>query len=145
MRDESSLRWGVIFFLAALGLVRPLLSILGVYERAPNSLAGGLLDPISVTVLISVVWVGVAVLRRVPNPLLTLGLTGGAYGVFAILLQQTVWNLVLSAPPEEAPAMPFLAFGWGAILVTNVVWGSVLGLVAAGIRRLIGDKPGARL
>ena len=91
-RQEASLRWGVIFTLATLGLVRPLLSIAGAYE-----FLGGAVGRVAVTILIAAVWVGVVVIGRVPNPLLTLVAVGGMYGVFAILLQQIIWNFFLGA------------------------------------------------
>ena len=83
---RRGLRWTLIFFLAALGLVRPLLSITGFYD----ALGGDPWTPILITILIAVVWVGVVVTARAPNPLITLVLVGGLYGVFAILLQQVI-------------------------------------------------------
>ena len=72
VRKETSLRWGLIFALAILGLVRPLLSILGAY----GSLEGPW-GPILVTILIAALWVGVVVIGRVPKPVLTLAVAGG--------------------------------------------------------------------
>jgi hypothetical protein len=67
-----------------LGLVRPLLSITGVYD----SLRGASLAPFLVTIMIAAVWVGVVVATRSPSPLATLALASTLYGVFAIVLQQ---------------------------------------------------------
>ena len=47
-------------------------------------------------------WVGVVVATRVPSPLATLVFVGGLYGVFAMLLQQTIWNVFLGSAPEGA-------------------------------------------
>ncbi len=92
----------------------------------------------AVTILIAAVWVGVVVIRRVPNPLLTLTAAGGAYGVFAILLQQVMWNVFLGEVPAEAPdSAPVLVVSWVAIVVTNTLWGAVLGLVTTGLSRLL--------
>jgi hypothetical protein len=104
VRQERSLRWGVIFALAILGLVRPLLSILGAYGSIE-----GPWGPIIATIFIAAVWVGAVVIGRIPNPLLTLAVVGGVYGVLAILLQQTIWNLFLDGPQKKPlPRCPCL-------------------------------------
>jgi hypothetical protein len=82
--------------------------------------------------------VGAVVATRAPNPLVTLVLAGTLYGVFAILLQQVEWNLFLGDAPEGAPSSgPVLAMSWVSILITNAIWGALLGLVAAGLGRLL--------
>jgi hypothetical protein len=131
---RRGLRWTLIFFLAALGLARPLLSITGFYD----AVGGDPWAPALVTILIAAVWVGVVVAARAPNPLVTLVLVGGLYGVFAILLQQVIWNLVLGSVPEGAPSsVPVMVMSWVSILVTNTVWGAFLGLLATGVCRLL--------
>ena len=131
IHQEAALRWGLIFVLAALGLVRPLLSILGAYENLD-----GLWGPILVTIFIAAIWVGVVVGPGAPNPLATLVLVGVSYGLFAIVLQQLTWNLFLEAPPKSAPSStPILVASWLAFIVTNTIWGAVLGLFAAGVHR----------
>lgn len=133
-QTTTGLRWGLILLLGALGLVRPLLSILGAYD----ALGGGTLGPIAVTAILAFVWVGVVAVTRVPNPLLTLTLAGASYGVLAILLQQIAWNIFLDGPPAEAPSSaPVLVVSWVAILVTNAIWGAFLGLLATVFGRLL--------
>ena len=139
----SNLRWGLVAALGAVALVRPLLSIAGAYD----AMGGGAAGPLAVTAVVAAVWVGVVVATRVPNPLATLAAAGAAYGVLAILLQQVIWNLILGGAPAEAPdSAPVLVVSWVAILVTNTVWGAFLGLVAAGLSRLLprrGTRTGA--
>ena len=133
VRRKTSLRWGLIFPLAILGLVRPLLSILGVYGNFE-----GPWGPILVTIFIAAIWVGAVVIRGVPNPLVTLAVVGGVYGVLAIVLQQTMWNVFLEGPPEGAPpSVPIMMIGWVSIIATNMIWGALLGVVALGVRRLL--------
>lgn len=133
MNQLANLRWGLIAVLGFLALVRPLLSIAGAYD-----FLGGAAGRVVVTVLIAAVWIGAVVILRVPNPLLTLAAAGAAYGVFTMVLQQIVWNLVLGEVPAEAPATaPILVISWIAILVTNTIYGAVLGLMAAGLGRLL--------
>lgn len=134
MNRRTEPRWGLILLFAALGLVRLLLSIAGVYD-APG---GGSWPPVLVTVAIAAIWVGAVVATRAPNPLLTLAVAGGLYGVFAILLQQITWNIFLGDVPEGASSSwPVLVMSWISILVTNAIWGAFLGLVAAGFGRLL--------
>ena len=129
---RTGTRWGLVAILAALGLVRPLLSIAGAYDEGL-----GPWGPVVVTALVAALWVGIVVVKRVPNPLLTLLAAGVSYGLLAILLQQTAWHLFLGAPPEEAPSSaPILVVSWVSIVVTNAIWGAFLGLVALGLRRL---------
>ncbi len=83
-------------------------------------------------------WVGVVVATRVPSPLATLVFVGGLYGVFAILLQQTIWNVFFGSAPEGAPSSaPVLVMSWVGILVANTIWGAFLGLLAAVFGRLL--------
>ena len=142
-QTPTGLRWGLILILGALGLVRPLLGILGVYD----ALEGGASGRVAVTAILAVVWVGVVLVARAPNPLLTLTLAGVSYGVLAILLQQVAWNLFLDGPLAEAPSSAsVLVVSWVAILVTNGVWGAFLGLLATALGRLLpgrGPRRGA--
>jgi hypothetical protein len=140
VRQQRGFEWGLIFALAVSGLVRPLLSILGVYGSSEGSWG-----PILVTIFIAAIWVGVVVIGRVPNPLVTLTVVGGVYGVLAILLQQTMWHLFLEGPPEGAPSsVPIIVIGWVSIIATNMVWGAILGVVALGTRRLLTPSTKAR-
>jgi hypothetical protein len=116
------LRWPVIVALGAGGLVRPVLSITGVFSP------GQAWAPVLVTVLLAVLWVAVAVRLRVRRPVLTLTLAGVVYGLCAILL-----NLVLHLFLESAEWIP--APGYVAIVVWNAALGAVLGLIAHGLLR----------
>ncbi len=134
MNRHTEPRWELILILAAVGLVRPLLSIAGAYD----AIGGGPLAPVAVTIATAAIWVGAVVTTRAPNPLLTLTLAGGLYGVFAILLQQVIWNIFLGGAPEGAPsATPVLVVSWVGILVTNTIWGAFLGAIATVFGRLL--------
>ncbi|AGZ42543.1 hypothetical protein [Actinoplanes friuliensis] len=123
----TELRWPLIAGLALLGLVRPVLSITGVYDALGGF--GHPWAPLLVTLLIAVVQVAVVVLARVRQPLLTLTFAGLGYGVAAILLNLALQPLLASA---EAIPVP----GYVAILVGNALQGAVLGLIALGLHRL---------
>lgn len=127
-----SINWPLVAALALLGLVRPLLSILGVYE--------GLSIPwlsLVVTVIIAVVWIGVVAMWRIQHPFLTLVLAGGLYGVFALVLEQFLARVLsFENAPESLPAL-----GIVSIIVTNLAWGAVVGAIAAGLQRVQDRRP----
>lgn len=106
--------------LGFLALVRPVLSIAGVFD--------GPVGPIVTTAAICVFQVAVVLWRRVPNPVLTLIAAGVAYGIFAILL-----NLSLHPFLDSAEWIP--PAGYVAIPLFNAAQGAALGLVAWVIRR----------
>lgn len=119
----DALPWGLIITLSAIGLVRPLLSMFGVLDAL-----GKPWSPLAVTAVLAVVWVAVAVLARVAQPVLTLALAGVGYGVLALVL-----NIVGAAVTDAEVAPPI---GLAAMIVFNGIYGAVLGLVAMGLARL---------
>jgi hypothetical protein len=127
MKALASLNWTLIVQLAALGLVRPLLSIVGL-----NGESLGTWFPILITALLTVIWVGVIATRTVPNPILSLSCVGGLYGAFSIVMMQFIWLIVPSAAQANFPSAAFIA-----IIVTNLAWGAALGIAALVIRRFI--------
>jgi hypothetical protein len=127
MSRETTLPWGLILALGLSGLVRPVLSILGVYDALGS--AGRPWGPLTVTGVVSVAWIVVVVARRVSRPLLTLTLAGVTYAVLALLL-----NLSLQPFLESAEAIP--PAGVVAMVVTNGLQGAVLGLIATALLRV---------
>ena len=120
------LSWPLIVALALSGLVRPVLSVAGVYDDL--GAFGRPWAPLLVTLLLALAWVAVVVLARVPRPVLTLTLAGLGYGVAAILL-----NLVLHLFLDSAEWIP--APGYVAILALDAGQGAVLGVIALGLQR----------
>jgi hypothetical protein len=128
MSSRPHLSWGLPVALGAFALVRPVLSIAGVFD-APGVLrrpAG----PLIVTAVVAAVWVGVVVVRRDPRPIATLTGAGLAYAVLAVLL-----NLALQPFLASAEVIP--PAGVIAMLVTNTLQGVVLGTVAWVVLRLL--------
>jgi hypothetical protein len=114
-----ALPWSLIVVLGAIALVRPILSILGISTGLPWV-------SILATLGIMAIWIGVIVLRRVPHPFVTLVFVGGMYAVLAMVL-----NVAIQGNFSKLPAI-----GIVGILVTNLIWGAISGLIAVGIRRL---------
>lgn len=119
-----TLNWSLVIGLAAIALIRPLFSIVGLAETL-----GKPVTPIVLTVAISLVWILVVGLTGVRQPLLTLVSSGALYAVIAILTSGLLLRGVAAA-----------MFGSVSILVTNVVWGAVCGLLARGLQRLRGIR-----
>lgn len=117
-RTFSNLDWPLVLSLGAVALVRPLLSILGISTGRPWV-------SVLVTLAITALWIASAVRWRVQNPLVTLALVGGTYGVLAIVI-----NVAIQGDFSKLPAVALVA-----IPVTNVIWGGIAGAIAAAIRR----------
>lgn len=118
--------WALIITLGIVALIRPVLSILDVYDSGPLEKPVG---PLLFTALIAVVWLSAAVLLRVAEPVKVLALAGVAYGVFALALNLILHLFMDSAETPPVPGM----FG---ILIFNALEGVVLGAIALGIMRL---------
>lgn len=113
-----------VLALASLALVRPLMSMLGLLEAI-----GQPYGSISVTVFISILWIGIVVLSRVAHPVKTLLYTGITYGVYAILLS-AILSPILEGQLQGPITNPFAIV---SVLLTNALWG----LVAGGIATLL--------
>jgi hypothetical protein len=119
----STIPWTVIAGLAALALLWPLSGLTGLFGTgAPRAL--------TIVGITAVVWIAVVGLGRVPRPVLTLTLTGVAYGLVTVLLGLLVPALGGFGGPSGA--------AWTMIpeLFMNAFWGALAGLAAAGVQRL---------
>ncbi|ABO66938.1 MULTISPECIES: hypothetical protein [Geobacillus] len=112
--------------LGALALIRPLMNMLGLLERIGQPMAS-----ISVTILISVIWIGAAVLFRVENPLKTLLYAGIVYGGLAIIIS-AIASPILEGELQGPITNPFAIV---SVIVTNAVWGVITGWIAAAVQR----------
>ncbi|GAA4287035.1 hypothetical protein [Georgenia daeguensis] len=123
--------WPLVLGLGAIALVRPLARITGADE--PLGAPAGAL---ALTVLVTVVWVAIVGLGRVPRPVLTLTLAGVAYGL-AVIPLSAVASTTLTGALQGPVAVPFAIV---PILVTNAAWGAVAGLLALAVRSLRGER-----
>ncbi len=94
------------------------------------------------------VWIGVVLWRRVPNPFLTLLVVGALYGVLLLLGHQILWNTAWEGNPptlggnlsDLAPGVQegiMRGFAGLSSLVTGVLVGAVSGLVAWAAAKLV--------
>lgn len=115
------LPWKLIVPLGALGLVRTIPGIIGSEDPLWVSILVILLLPV-----VTAIWVGVVVRQGVPHPFATLVCTGAMYAVWAMFL-----NVAIQGNFSKLPLV-----GIVAILVVNLIWGAIAGLIAVGIDRL---------
>lgn len=124
--------------LALLGLPRVVLHDLGILTE--GTLVNGLL-----VFLPPVVWIGVVLWRRVPNPFLTLLVVGALYGVLLAVGHQVLWNVGFDgSPPRLGGNLADLDPGLQAVIIrsfaavsslfTGVMVGVVTGVIAWALR-----------
>ncbi|KRL05639.1 hypothetical protein [Liquorilactobacillus oeni] len=117
-----SLNWGLIWILAVVALIRPLMSILGIMDTLGKSLT-----PIITTIGISIIWILAVYLKADLRPIFTLICTGIVYGILAILLSG-ILSTLLTGRLQGPLAHPVGIVG---ILVTNAIWGLITGFIAS--------------
>ncbi|MGS2647957.1 hypothetical protein [Streptosporangium sp. LJ11] len=99
-----------------------------------------------------VVWIAVALWKRVPNPFLTLLVVGLFYGVFLAAGHQLLWNSAFGGNPpalggnlsdldpatQSAVLRLFAAI---SSVFTGVIVGAITGLVAWGLGKVVPSSP----
>jgi hypothetical protein len=123
----KNLHWPLVLGLGALALVRPLVRIAG----DPAGTADAAATAITVTLLISFVWIAVVGWTNVAHPVLTLVCAGLVYGVLSIVIS-AVLSPILTGQLQGPLAMPFTIV---PVLLTNAFWGLIAGLIALLVRR----------
>lgn len=116
--------WRLILGLGALALVRPLMKITGVMD-----LIGQQFGSILMTILISLAWLIIVLVKRVPNPVAVLVYAGLSYALFAILLSG-ILSPILDGKLQGPLTNP-IAFI--SVLTVNAIWGLIVGGIAAAL------------
>jgi hypothetical protein len=135
-QPAARLPWGTLVALGVTALLRPA-------TRIVEHLSGadwGRAVPLSLTVIITVLWVLVLGLRRDrlrPGQVLASGVVVGlVYAVLATLLSAVVSPIVdgrLDGPLARPAALP-------SMVIVNAVWGLVAGALALGLRSFRGPR-----
>jgi hypothetical protein len=130
MREQlRQLPWKLIFILALIQLTRPILSTAGFFDDFRPQ------GPIIATALIALIWVGVAVVGNVREPVKVLAMAGATYAVIGVAMAVFL-QAFFTWSPEETVAIPLLlSAGLIGGIVVNVIWGAFLGFVAIGIKK----------
>ncbi|PZT69140.1 hypothetical protein DN402_18350 [Streptomyces sp. SW4] len=119
----------VVALLIAVALLRPLFSVTGLTDAL-----GRPLTPLLLTLGISLAWILVVGLSRVPEPVLTAVAAGVGYALAALVLSAVLSPLLtgrLQGPLAQPQALL-------PLFLVNGVWGAVCGVCALGVRRLRG-------
>ena len=121
----------MIFILALIQLTRPILSTAGVFDGIRPQ------GPIIATALIALIWVGLAVVGKVKEPVKILAMAGATYAVIGVAVAVFL-QIFFTWSPEETASIPLLlTAGLMGGIVVNVVWGAFLGLVVIGIKKTV--------
>ncbi|WP_407319634.1 hypothetical protein UQW22_04200 [Isoptericola halotolerans] len=121
-RPTEGVRWPLVAGLAAMALLWPLTGLLGVGSGPGRAFA--------IIGITAVVWIGVVGFGRVARPVLTLTLTGVAFGIVA-----TVTSMLLGGPGMLGDG----AAPWTVVpaLAMDAFWGFVAGLLALAVQRAL--------
>jgi drug/metabolite transporter (DMT)-like permease len=125
------LPWKLIFLLALIQLVRPIMSTAGFFDDFRPQ------GPIIATALIALIWVGVAVVGNVREPVKVLAMAGAIYAVIGVAMAVFLQAFFTWSPEETASIPLLLSAGLIGGIVVNVIWGALLGFVALGIDRAV--------
>jgi len=120
-------RWPLAAVLAAVALVRPLASVVGLSDAL-----GRPATPVVLTAAVSLVWILAAGLGRVRHPVLTLVAAGLGYALASLVLS-AVLSPLLTGTLQGPLARPAAIV---PVLAVNALWGAACGVCALGLQRL---------
>jgi len=107
--------------LGALALIRPVMKMFGVMD-----LIGQAFGSILLTVLISLAWILIVLVKRVADPVTVLIGAGLSYALFAIVLSG-IASPILDGQLQGPLTNPLATI---SVFVTNAIWGLILGIIA---------------
>src|SRR5215212_7716263 len=125
------LPWKLIFILALIQLIRPIMSTAGFFDNFRPQ------GPVIATALIALIWVGVAVIGNVREPVKVLAMAGATYAVIGVAMAVFLQTFFAWSPEETASIPLLLTAGLIGGIVVNVIWGALLGFVATGIKKAV--------
>jgi hypothetical protein len=128
MTSISRFPWILTIALGAVALVRPVASLTGL-----DDVVGRPATPIILTIAITLFWVAIVGLRRTAHPFLTLVGAGVVYAIASTALSAVV-SPILTGTLQGPLTNPFALV---SVIVTNVAWGALAGLLALGVRKLL--------
>jgi hypothetical protein len=96
MKEQlRQLPWKLIVILALIQLTRPILSTAGLFD---NFIPHG---PIITTALVVLIWVGVAVIGKVREPVKVLAMAGATYAVIGVAMAVFLQIFLHGAPKKQ--------------------------------------------
>src|SRR5829696_1476596 len=132
MKEQlRQLPWMLLFILALIQLTRPILSTAGFFDGFRPQ------GPLIATALIALIWIGVAVIGKVGEPVKVLAMAGATYAVIGVAMAVFLQTFFTWSAEETASIPLLLTAGLIGGIVVNVIWGAFLGFVAIGIKKAI--------
>src|ERR687895_2880633 len=132
MKEQlRKLPWMLILILALIQLTRPILSTAGFFDNYRPQ------GPLIATALIALIWIGVAVIGNVREPVKVLAMAGATYAVIGVAMAVFLQTFFTWSPEETASVPLLLSAGLIGGIVVNIIWGALLGVVALGIQKAI--------
>src|ERR671915_2646404 len=120
MKEQlRQLPWKLIFILALIQLTRPILSTAGFFDNFRPQ------GPIIATALIAFIWIGVAVIGKVREPVKVLAMAGATYAVISVAMAVFFQKFFSWSPEETASIALLLTAGLIGGMVVNVIWGAL--------------------
>jgi hypothetical protein len=118
----------LILGLGALALIRPVMKITGAVEWMGSEQFGSIL----LTILISLAWLIIVVVKKVSHPVAVLVYAGLSYALFAIILSG-ILSPILDGKLQGPLTNPMAIVG---VLATNAIWGLMIGGAAVLLKRV---------
>jgi hypothetical protein len=132
MKEQlRQLPWKLVLVLALIQLTRPILSTAGFFDDFRPQ------GPIIATAVIALIWVGVAVIGNVREPVKVLAMAGATYAVIGVAMAVLLQTFFTWSPEETASIPLLLTAGLVGGIVVNVIWGALLGVAAIGIKKAV--------
>ena len=130
MKEQlRQLPWKLIFVLALIQLTRPISSTAGFFDNFRPQ------GPIIATALIALIWVSVAVIGKVREPVKVLAMAGATYAIIGVVMAVFLQTFFTWSPEETASIPLLLTAGLVGGIVVNAIWGALLGIVAIVIQK----------
>ena len=132
MKEQlRQLPWKLIFILALIQLIRPILSTAGFFDNFRPE------GPLIATALIALTWISVVVIGDVREPVKVLAMAGATYAVIGVAMAIFLQTFFTWSPEESVSIPLLLSAGLIGGIVVNVIWGAFLGFVAIGINKAV--------
>ncbi len=138
-RRTLGLPFAALVGLAAIGLPRVILHDLHLIDGAGPLTWLLALGPVAI-------WIAVAVLKKVPNPFLTVLVVGVVFGAMLVITHQLLWDSAFAGNPPAlgdsaaATLIPRIA-AIPSGLFTGAIIGVIGGLIAWGLQALTDRRP----
>ncbi|WP_433939976.1 hypothetical protein [Paenibacillus lautus] len=115
-----------ILGLGALALVRPIMKMTGIMD-----LIGQQFGSILMTILISLAWLVIVLIKKPASPVVILIFAGMSYALYAVILSGLISPL-LDGKLQGPLTNPFALV---SVFAINAIWGFVVGFIAKTLRR----------